>query len=303
MEAIAETTSTLPATPEMIAQAKVFVLRKWLERAQERGSSLPADLSGSCKFSSMFAQRIFGGEIRGNYDHQYVQLPDGRIIDLNIDAADVSALDDPHHHDSEFWGGPDHVESMASCRPRVDQWVAEFLRQGKSTLDERAQFAPDFSAWFSGSKVVNDDGSPMICYHGSLNTFDEFKSGSHFGDEVAASNRTVDKRGEGYRFGGHLGVVYPVYLSIKNPLRIVDDGGLQNGWDYTRAVAEVGAISPAERTTLDDHHSPVIVRRNLYKILAERGYDGLVYENTVEGDADSWVIFRPDQARHAMVES
>jgi hypothetical protein len=130
----------LPPTPETIALATAFLLRKWQERWHEkypRGPSYnaadgwnnpPEDLSSSCKFSSLFAQKIFGGEIRGNYDHQFVVLPDGSVLDLNIDAADVKSLKDPHRHDPRFFGSRDHRESSASCEARVSTWVEEFSR-------------------------------------------------------------------------------------------------------------------------------------------------------------------------------
>ncbi len=123
-----ELLETLNPTPENIEAAKEFVLRKWKDRAKERGSAEPVDLSYSCKFSSMFAQKIFGGKIQGSYDHQYV-VKDGQVIDLNLDAADVKALSNPHKHDPLFFGNRDHKISMKSCEPRVNQWVDEFLSQ------------------------------------------------------------------------------------------------------------------------------------------------------------------------------
>jgi len=34
---------------------------------------------------------------------------------------------------------------------------------------------PEFKAWFGDSKVVDDDGEPLVVYHGTKKTFDEFK--------------------------------------------------------------------------------------------------------------------------------
>lgn len=115
----------LEPTPENLERAKEFVLKKWRERAAERGYPEPEDLSSSCKFSSLFAQAIFGGQIQGHYEHQYVVL-NGEIIDLNKDAADVKAMDDPHDHDESWFGNDEHIDSMESCKPRVMDWVREF---------------------------------------------------------------------------------------------------------------------------------------------------------------------------------
>lgn len=120
-------TGKVPATPENIALAREFVFQKWKERAAENGREEPKDLSLSCKFTSQFSQRLFGGTIRGSYDHQFVVLPNDQILDLNIDAEDVRRLEDPHRHDPAFFGTRDHRISMKSCRPRVDAWVKEFV--------------------------------------------------------------------------------------------------------------------------------------------------------------------------------
>lgn len=128
----------LPATPENIARAQQFVFKKWLEYHQERAAyggpnakyHMPTDLTNSCKFSSLFAREIFGGRLRGNEAHQFVEAPDGTIIDLNIDADDVKQLGDyAHRHMSGFWGNPDHRDSVNSCIPRVGRWVEEFMRE------------------------------------------------------------------------------------------------------------------------------------------------------------------------------
>lgn len=134
IEEMAPAAATILPTHNHIMRAREFALKKWKERAQERGSPEPADLSYSCKFTSLFAQKLFGGKIKGSWDHQYLELPDGMVIDLNIDAEDVRALGDKAHtHDPSFFrGNHDWRDSMQSIKPRVNQWVKEF----RSTLNE-----------------------------------------------------------------------------------------------------------------------------------------------------------------------
>ena len=139
---------SLPATPENIAAAKRFVFDKWRERAKELGRADPIDLSDACKFTSLFAATVFGGTMHGNFFHQWVELPDGRTLDLNDEAADVITMlrgeipDDAKPYAAEMRKKllplytPDvrHMrsrgnrQSMASVRPRVQRWADEFLR-------------------------------------------------------------------------------------------------------------------------------------------------------------------------------
>lgn len=129
-----EDAGLLEPTPENIARARTFALIKWKERAAERLDSEPNDLSRSCKFTSLFAQRLFGGKIHGNWQHQFLKLNDGTIVDLNIDAEDVKRLGDAaHSHDPIFFtSNPEHKASMKSVQPRIDTWVREFT----SSLNE-----------------------------------------------------------------------------------------------------------------------------------------------------------------------
>jgi len=139
-----------PATPDNLRAARAFVMAKWRERARELGLPDPDDLSGSCRFSSMFAQGIFGGELQGNPAHQFVRL-DGEVLDLNADARDVRErraeweaaqrkarigrrLDgrewharDPHAHDRRYWWSMENQEALRRCKPRVDSWTREFI--------------------------------------------------------------------------------------------------------------------------------------------------------------------------------
>jgi hypothetical protein len=73
--------------------------------------------------------------------------------------------------------------------------------------------SPEFKAWFGDSKVVDENGEPLVVYHGTSNKFSEFKGKKHF----FTSSRDL---ADAYGSKGAM----PVYLNIKNPL-IVDAYG------------------------------------------------------------------------------
>jgi hypothetical protein len=118
---------------ERFAQSKVFVFRKWCERAIEKGAIAPTDLSGSCKYGSLFMNRVFGGTICGHYQHQYNMIG-GRIVDLSHDALDVGRITNPYLHEPDFFEIPEKQASLNLCRPRVEGWAIEFLEE-IATLD------------------------------------------------------------------------------------------------------------------------------------------------------------------------
>ncbi|MGE0113753.1 MAG: transcriptional regulator [Steroidobacteraceae bacterium] len=116
----------LTLTSAELALARQFVFAKWCERAHERGEATPLDLSHSCKYGTLFMHTVFGGDIAGNYQHQF-NIINGSIVDLSDAAADVCALLHPYIHEPELFDIPEHTASMQGCQPRVAAWVAEFL--------------------------------------------------------------------------------------------------------------------------------------------------------------------------------
>lgn len=184
-----------------------------------------------------------------------------------------------------------HVDDAANIADRTiaeqervaDEFAARYQRPQQET--------PEFKNWFGDSKVVDADGKPLTVYHGTQKAgFDIFHEGSHFGTKEQVDALLYDKgrvrkqlmsrpgeSGEFYRRNIESGQsrefgvddsIYPVYLSIKNPKRVIDAGDT-TGWmqEIKRAKAE--------------------------------GHDGLVYANNVEAVGDSYVAFNPEQIKSA----
>jgi len=92
---------------------------------------------------------------------------------------------------------------------------------------EKIKKDKNFKKWFKGSKVVDDKGKPIVVYHGTNTTFDEFKKdfiGRNFDDySIGFSFSSDAKTAEKYakNFGEQTKDaqnIMPVYLDIKNPL-------------------------------------------------------------------------------------
>lgn len=78
----------------------------------------------------------------------------------------------------------------------------------------------NFDKWFKGSKVVDKDGNPLICYHGTPNGgFTSFKSNSHFTSDkdYAEVYHNQGASSISYKKTADNPMTYAVYLSIKNP--------------------------------------------------------------------------------------
>lgn len=110
---------------------------------------------------------------------------------------------------------------------------------------------PNFRVWFKGSKIVDQNGQPLIVYHGSQEEFIKFKGDTYFTDDW--------NNADGYAGGKY---VYEVYLSIKNPL-VVDAKGKK--WD--------------------DLDEPYLSTQNSVDMLDRKKYDGVIINNV----KDSWI--------------
>jgi hypothetical protein len=161
---------------------------------------------------------------------------------------------------------------------------------------------PAFKKWFGDSKVVGEDGKPLVVYHGTKRSFDTFapyaekatRGGQALYDvgamffsadkELATAYSGVIKGMKGYfawptesAYGGN---VMPVYLSLKNPLVINAENQIYH------KVEE--SIRKAKRD----------------------GYDGVIINNLVDtpgtaGALDAfvhtaYVAFKPNQIKSAI---
>lgn len=112
----------------------------------------------------------------------------------------------------------------------------------------------EFNDWFRDSVVRDDQGLPLLCYHGTDREFDEFdpfhgRGSLHFGTLLQANNRLFgsDLDNPPRRTGARL---IPVYLRISNPKRMKE----QDAWGEYELQA-----------------------------IRDRGFDGVTYLNRREG--------------------
>lgn len=121
-------------------------------------------------------------------------------------------------------------------------------------LVERAQPVGNSEAflnWFQGSVVVDDQGQPLVLYHGTAQSFDSFKSSTIWGSAGADLANEYAAMRDYYGEGG--GNVVPVYMRITKPFDA--DLGLSKAvtvGEFLGAVMEQG---------LDGEPSPELSER------------------------------------------
>jgi len=144
--------------------------------------------------------------------------------------------------------------------------VNEFAQAISFSLKKAAKAVtdnPNFKKWFGDSKVLDEDGSPKIMYHGTDSNFTVFDLRRTEGDSFFFT----DERNKAKLYGDK---IVPVYLSLQNPLE----------YDYTG---------------YDDGE----LHRDVIKYKAEGEYDGIIALNISDGEKvyNQYVAFNPTQIK------
>lgn len=154
---------------------------------------------------------------------------------------------------------------------------------------------PEFRRWFGNSKVVDENGKPLVVYHGSssrrrIRAFDKGKIGSANDEGFYGRGFYFTPDREMADAYGDRRTVEAVYLSIQKPFM----------WDLRTPAAEKATIAAAEAllprrealvTTTGIHH---LYRKAWDAALKQAGYDGVI-----DWQRGEIVVFEPTQIKSA----
>ena len=160
---------------------------------------------------------------------------------------------------------------------------------------KNATYSQQFKRWFGdwennpkkASKVVNEDGTPLIVYHGTnnetFNTFDNTKSDKEVKLNALGDGYYFTKdKSRAERYGKR---VIEAYLDIKKPYRAYpQEGGIR------AQIADDFGLNASE-----------IKRDDIQNILKSKGYDGILlhYSKHNNNEWKTAVVFNPNQIKSA----
>lgn len=170
----------------------------------------------------------------------------------------------------------------------------------------------NFWNWFSNSKCVDEQGRPLVVYHGTNNKFDTFDKstiGSHTGyagggfyfSEIQESSLQYDE-GTARAYGNNIIVAY---LNVKNPLmfdkktiskdtylKILNKHRCYGGkWENIYSEAKSDGILFKSITSRDASYFR-ITPQEWVEIFEELGFDGLK-----DDENHWWQVFEPNQIK------
>lgn len=145
-------------------------------------------------------------------------------------------------------------------------------------INEATKYNANFYKWFGDSKIVTKYSKPLVVYHGSGRTFDEFtayKASVDFPEAIYFSSNK--KTAESY--SNRNTPVYKVLLKMETPY-IVDAGN----------------------RTFNDYYDYMVSKMWDAK---DNGYDGLILRNIIDDSiqkggyrkATTYIVFNPNQVK------
>lgn len=206
----------------------------------------------------------------------------------------------------------------------LDAALRGIFYQSSGDLTTTTNFKNWFGDWqndpANASKVVDASGKPLVVYHGTnadFNVFNVSDIGIHAGTLDQANSRIKEKSTGNFQ-------VMPLYLNVKNPLRLADSPSWKDPLWYIQKtkigeylskplVNEIikfhNGLKTLDLKTRNGQAAALEMAMGINKKVAgelkAQGYDGIVYKNTHDGTTlenklkaeDSWIIFDPEQAK------
>jgi hypothetical protein len=183
---------------------------------------------------------------------------------------------------------------------------------------------PNFRKWFRSSKIVDENGNPLVVYHGTTakEDFSEFVPKYNRKEQIGFGISFTPDASFASGYGGDpdisrnvkgAGRVYPVMLRIENPLDLTVTLAREGTPEFELAKKLVGKKLVTDKdengvrvTWLQgavDTAKPEVAQR----ILQEAGYDGVIYESerytrTIWGKTNiskaiTYTVFSPTQIK------
>lgn len=154
-------------------------------------------------------------------------------------------------------------------------------------IAKSAEALRNFWNWFGDSKVVDEDGRPLVMYHGTESMFDTFDK-----RKISSNTGNFGMYGKGFYFSdmestakyyanfhGKSGIVMPVYLRMAKPLYESD---YKKDPEYKKA---------REKDGNDDLGRMKNTAKYIEKISKQNGNDGVI---SINGE---FVVFEPNQIK------
>jgi len=195
--------------------------------------------------------------------------------------------------------GIQNVNALTEVMNLVDKLAQTKQPKGVKTDKGEVDYSqnPKFQKWFGNSKVVDENGNPLVVYHGTK-AFDEYgdKEGEAIRQFAGFPNWFAEEPYTASGYAGAEGTMYPVYLSIKKPLTITNFDMNDDAKAAYALAKQLGVDIPTLYLPKDAKAYNVVSSPQFVEAAQKAGYDGIKVK---EGDYNTYAAFDPIQIKSA----
>ena len=191
-----------------------------------------------------------------------------------------------------------------------------WLKANQKMVDEIVKNRPktetdNFKSWFGESKAVNQDGEPLLLYHGTDSRFTKFASDGKamwlstellYAREYSKPIKKSDEKvPSGKVFGGSIDRIIPAYIRAENP---ADFGNTHLSFEEALSDVSSKLDIPAnelksvwEKVGKPEKLWQVVNSSEMVDLLKEHGFDSI---KAIEDSAPTWAVFESNQIKSAV---
>lgn len=286
---IKDTIAKIRATPET---KRLMELEKIYERALGQAAR------GEFKYNKKNTDRKFANSNKESYNDAKNNLNEGDFVEREKIQSDRWQWAEYNNDGKQISGSAGSLSKtegnsvyggLYTERGNGQAIYSENSR--RNTLNDAERNA------LSNTVIVDKDNNPAEVYHFTpemnFEEFNEGDTGFHFGTKEQANKRGLD-------LNSNTGRIFKAYLNIKKPINARYDISNWKPNAFSMYLYGEGVIDAKQLREIHElsskglgYNSPASVR--LREILKEKGYDGVIYPNDIEGEGNSYMVFDDNQ--------
>ena len=195
-------------------------------------------------------------------------------------------------------GGKAQATHISSATNSVSQSSGSVNGNIQKSAREQTE-TEEFKRWFANSKVVDDNGKPIVVYHGSpsYDRFYKFRKGKsgYLGPGIYLTNEEQYAKGYAEKQGPG-GQMYALYAKIQNPLYVTNLS--EPAKEILHAAYGTRAESVYRKRKENNTFETYWVTNADIKKLQAAGYDGIIWGNDKTTNKE-YVVFSQEQIKSA----
>lgn len=283
-----------------------FGKKRYAEEKQADLEDMVADLSEALDRMNIDYQNMTAREIEQAYNDYLVDMEERSAMNAEY-ADEASRAEDIFALYQESMDIAEENARLDDIYPAYEGETITINGQEKTVYNSNGdriakskEALENFYKWFGDSKVVDEQGRPLVVYHGTNAEFSVFDKSKQKGSSYYGKGFYFTNWSDVSTYGK---IKMPLYLNIKNPL-IIKEGDISS-LKAAEDIIGVHPDMPDEQKEWDfegwakytlGYRSDI--EGNIESVLSSKGYDGVIILDTEnDGQRNKYIAFDSNQIK------